>query len=164
MQWRISPEIYHVMLVKLNISDPKYLNFLLCLRGGHPLQRAEPPPPYYFEIFGSATGKVHVCNNETVCLNIFIVTKKTTLCNKGICICYTVSPFALYASNKWLLSVSLFPVRIRVRVDLSYPLCVVRGDWMKWSFQWQRRNRGPLSQWVWHDKDPFLLKGPERRT
>jgi hypothetical protein len=32
------------------------------------------------------------------------------------------------------------------------------------SFGWDRINRGPLSQYVWHDKDPFLLKGPERRA
>jgi hypothetical protein len=26
------------------------------------------------------------------------------------------------------------------------------------------KNRGPVSQQVWHDKDPSLLKGPERRA
>jgi hypothetical protein len=26
------------------------------------------------------------------------------------------------------------------------------------------QNRGPVSQQVWHDKDPSLLKGPERRA
>ena len=25
-------------------------------------------------------------------------------------------------------------------------------------------NRGPVSQQVWHDKDPSLLKGPERQS
>jgi hypothetical protein len=32
------------------------------------------------------------------------------------------------------------------------------------SFWWDRKNRGPMSQQVWHDKDPSLLKGPERRV
>jgi hypothetical protein len=32
------------------------------------------------------------------------------------------------------------------------------------SFGWDRINRGPVSQQVWHDKDPSLLKGPERRA
>jgi hypothetical protein len=27
------------------------------------------------------------------------------------------------------------------------------------SFRWDRKNRGPVSQQVWHDKDPSLLKG-----
>jgi hypothetical protein len=30
------------------------------------------------------------------------------------------------------------------------------------SFGWDRKNRGPVSQQVWHDKDPSLLKGLER--
>jgi hypothetical protein len=29
------------------------------------------------------------------------------------------------------------------------------------SFGCDRINRGPVSQYVWHDKDPSLLKGPE---
>jgi hypothetical protein len=27
-----------------------------------------------------------------------------------------------------------------------------------------QKNRGPVSQQVWHNKDPSLLKGPERRA
>jgi hypothetical protein len=33
-----------------------------------------------------------------------------------------------------------------------------------WSFGWDQKNRCPVSKQVWHDKDPFLLKGPERRA
>jgi hypothetical protein len=40
---------------------------------------------------------------------------------------------------------------------------VVRGDWMGRSFGRDRKNRGPVSQQVWHDKDPSLLESPERR-
>jgi hypothetical protein len=47
---------------------------------------------------------------------------------------------------------------------LHIPSCVVRGDWMGRSFGWDRKNWGPESQHVWHDKDPSLLKGPERRA
>jgi hypothetical protein len=32
------------------------------------------------------------------------------------------------------------------------------------SFGRDRINRGPVSQWVWHDKVPTLLKGLECRT
>jgi hypothetical protein len=39
-----SPEIYHLMLVKLKISDPKYIIVLLFLRGRPPLSGAAPPP------------------------------------------------------------------------------------------------------------------------
>jgi hypothetical protein len=35
---------------------------------------------------------------------------------------------------------------------LHIPLCVVRGDWMGRSFRWDRKNRRPVSQHVWHDR------------
>jgi hypothetical protein len=54
-------------------------------------------------------------------------------------------------------------VRIRVRIGPHHPLPVVRGDWIGRSFGWDRKNRGPVSQQVWHDKDPSLLKGPEHK-
>jgi hypothetical protein len=31
-------------------------------------------------------------------------------------------------------------------------------------FKWDRKNWVPVWQQVWHDKDPSLLKGPERRV
>jgi hypothetical protein len=31
------------------------------------------------------------------------------------------------------------PVRIRVRIDPPHPLCVIKGDWMGWSFGWDSR-------------------------
>jgi hypothetical protein len=37
------PEIYHIILIKLKISDPKYLIFGVFLKGGFP--SPEPPPP-----------------------------------------------------------------------------------------------------------------------
>ena len=46
----------------------------------------------------------------------------------------------------------------------SVPMRVARGDWLGRSFGWDRKNRGPMSQQVWHDKDPSLLKGPERQA
>jgi hypothetical protein len=39
--------------------------------------------------------------------------------------------------------------------------CVVKGDWMARSLEWDRKKRGPVSQQVWNDKDLPLLKGPE---
>jgi hypothetical protein len=62
-------------------------------------------------------------------------------------------------------TISLFfntvnPVRIRVRIDPSYPL-VCRKRRLIGAVL---RNRGPVSQQVSHDKDPYLLKGPERRA
>jgi hypothetical protein len=47
---------------------------------------------------------------------------------------------------------------------LCIPLRVVRGDWMGRPFRWDRKYRGPMSQQVWHDKDPSLLKGVGRQT
>jgi hypothetical protein len=47
---------------------------------------------------------------------------------------------------------------------LHIPLRVVRGDWMVQSFGWDRKNGGSVSQQMWHNKDPSLLKGPERRA
>ena len=46
----------------------------------------------------------------------------------------------------------------------SIPLRVVRGNWMGRSFGWDRKNQGPVSQQVWHDKYTSLLKGPECRA
>jgi hypothetical protein len=40
----------------------------------------------------------------------------------------------------------------------------LRGDWMGRSFRWDWVNRGPVSQQVWNDEDPSLLKGPERQA
>jgi hypothetical protein len=45
-----SPKVYHLILVKLKISDQKYQNFLLFSRGGPPL-RSTP----LLEISGSAS-------------------------------------------------------------------------------------------------------------
>jgi hypothetical protein len=57
------------------------------------------------------------------------------------------------------------PVSIRVIEWILYiPLCIVKGDCMVQCFEWDQKNRGPVSQQVWHDKDPSLLKGPERRA
>jgi hypothetical protein len=50
-----------------------------------------------------------------------------------------------------------------LHIPLCYTLCVVRGNWMGWSFGWDRKKRGPVSRRVWHDKDPSLLKSAERR-
>jgi hypothetical protein len=81
-------------------------------------------------------------------------------------ICMLISVYILYfvsssldleillkIPTKWtLVYFKILPVRIRVRI----PLCVVRGDGMGWSFGWYRKNRGPVSQQVWHDKDSSL--------
>ena len=40
----------------------------------------------------------------------------------------------------------------------SLPCLVVRGHWMGRPYGWGRKNRGPGSRQVWHDKDPSLLK------
>jgi hypothetical protein len=53
---------------------------------------------------------------------------------------------------------------VRIQVILNIPMCVVRGVWIRRSFGWDRVNRGPVSQQVWHDQNPSLLKGPERRA
>ena len=47
------PEIYHLILVNCKVSEPKYLNFWLFLRGAIPPLRSA---PFFIEISGSATG------------------------------------------------------------------------------------------------------------
>jgi hypothetical protein len=59
-----SPEIYHKMLEKLKMWDPKYGNSLLFWRGGGlPLPPFLEHPPPHFEISGSAT--VNLMNNTS---------------------------------------------------------------------------------------------------
>jgi hypothetical protein len=54
----------------------------------------------------------------------------------------------------YILFIYLGPVRIRVRIDPSHPL-VCRKRRMNGVI---RKNRGPVSQQVLHNKDPSLLK------
>jgi hypothetical protein len=54
------------------------------------------------------------------------------------------------------------PVRIRVRIDPPHPF-VCRKRRLNGAVL-RMKNRGPVPQQVWHDKDPSLLKGPERRA
>jgi hypothetical protein len=55
-------------------------------------------------------------------------------------------------------------VRIRMRIDCPHPLVcrTIRGDRMGAVLRLRPENRRPMSQKVWHDKDPPLLKGPEQ--
>ena len=55
-------------------------------------------------------------------------------------------------------------VRIRVRAVPRFPFVVVEEDLMGRSFGWGHKNRGPVSQQVWHDKDLSLIKGQERHA
>jgi hypothetical protein len=52
-----------------------------------------------------------------------------------------------------------------IRDRSSTPLLVSKEvtEWCVPSDETEK-NRGPVSQHVWHDKDPFLFKGPERRV
>jgi hypothetical protein len=98
------------------------------------------------------------------------------------------SNFLFYVVIYHFLILLLLPVRIRERIYnphplvcrkrrllgdpwrsgleqiLHTPLCVIKGDWMGRSFGWDRKTRCHVSQQVWHDKDPSLLKGPECRA
>jgi hypothetical protein len=42
---------------------------------------------------------------------------------------------------------------------LRVPWSVVEGEWMGRSFGWGRRDRGPVSRWMWRDGGPSLLGG-----
>ena len=44
----------------------------------------------------------------------------------------------------------------------SVPLVCHRGRLVRRSFGCDRKNRGPVSQQAWHEKDPSLLKGSGR--
>jgi hypothetical protein len=78
----------------------------------------------------------------------------------------SISGEAIYSEKRMLqivYSVCLLlttTVRIRVRIDPPHPL-VCRKRRLNGAVQ---KNRGPVSQQVWHDKDSSLLKGPERRA
>jgi hypothetical protein len=56
------------------------------------------------------------------------------------------------------------PVRIRVRIDPPHPLVCRKRQLNGAVLRMRPENRGPVSQQVLHDKDPSLLKGPERRA
>jgi hypothetical protein len=56
----------------------------------------------------------------------------------------------------------LRPVRIRVRIDPPHPLVCRKRRLNGAVLRMRPVNRGPVSQQVWHDKDPSLLKGPEQ--
>ena len=43
-------------------------------------------------------------------------------------------------------------------IGSQFSLRVVQGDKMHGSFGWDLKNRGPVSQQVWHDKDPSPLE------
>jgi hypothetical protein len=60
-------------------------------------------------------------------------------------------------------SVPLTPVRIRVRIDPD-PLVCRKRQLNGAILRMRLKNQGPLLQQVWYDKDPSLLKGPERRA
>ena len=54
---------------------------------------------------------------------------------------------------------STWPVRIRVWIDSPHPRSVCHK--MQLNGMVLRKNWGPVSQQVWHNKNPFLLKGSE---
>jgi hypothetical protein len=47
------------------------------------------------------------------------------------------------------------PVRIQVRIDPAYPIASYGAV-----LRIRPKKRGPMSQQVWHDNNPSLLKGP----
>jgi hypothetical protein len=51
------------------------------------------------------------------------------------------------------------PMRIRVRIDPPHPLVCRKRRLNGAILQMRPEKRGPVSQQVWHDKDPSLLKG-----
>jgi hypothetical protein len=115
------------------------------------LQRVSLPLPktYYFcQVWLNQTFKGFI--------RVFTDFQRNIMLNMCVVMC---------ACSSWIiLFFWAWPVRIRVRVDPPHPLCVARGDLIRRSFGWDRKNRGPVSQQVWHDKDPSMLKGSEHRT
>ena len=67
----------------------------------------------------------------------------------------------MHRTAKSLFSSGLNAARIRVGIGLRCPLLVVKGDLNGWgggSFGRDHENRSLVSQKVWHDKDPSLVK------
>jgi hypothetical protein len=55
-------------------------------------------------------------------------------------------------------------VRIRVRIGSQHPLVCLKRRLNGAVLQLRPEKVRPVSQQLWHDKDPSPLKGPERRT
>jgi hypothetical protein len=93
-----SPEIYHITLVKLNISDSKYLNLLLFLRGAIPSQKR----PFLFSKFldPPLTVKDKICQ---VRLGDFQVKPVYTL------MVTSVALLTSWESNDFKLCIHIFP-------------------------------------------------------
>jgi hypothetical protein len=66
----ISPKIYNLIIVKVDISDPIYLNLLLFLRGAPPPTPECHPPP--LEISISTTDYLPVVSNTKTIMSQII--------------------------------------------------------------------------------------------
>ena len=56
------------------------------------------------------------------------------------------------------------PLRIQVRIDPLHPFVCRKSRLNGAVLRIETGKRGPVSQQVWQDKDPSLLKGPKRRA
>ena len=63
------------------------------------------------------------------------------------------SYFHSFSGPSWIT-----PLRHRDSTNLEYPLLVVKSDQIGAALGRDYKNQGPVSQQVWHDKDPSLLK------
>jgi hypothetical protein len=74
--------------------------------------------------------------------------------------------YSSITGSHWIHSITLYysPVRIRVRIDPPHPLVCRKRRLNGAVLRMRPENRGPMSQQVWHDRDPSLLNGHERRA
>ena len=61
-----------------------------------------------------------------------------------------------------MLFIQIILILLITRINIQYNLFVEKSDKLGWSTEQEIKNRSPLSQQVWHDKDPFRYKGPTR--
>ena len=73
----------------------------------------------------------------------------------------TLKYFPYYLLCTSLLALDSLHVGTRVSIGPQYPFLSHKAT--KWvGFIWNRKTRGPVSQQVWHDKDPSPLNGHKR--
>ena len=61
-----------------------------------------------------------------------------------------------------MLFMQIIFILLITRINIQYNLFVVKSDKLGWSTERDIKNRGPMSQQVWHDKDPSRNKGLTR--
>ena len=72
--------------------------------------------------------------------------------------------YTIYEIIQMNIKVNFKGNRARRHACASSNICRMAYAITEWSLEATTKNQGPLSQQVWHDRDPSLFKCPERRA